>query len=95
MMALLLILYVVYSILRGASTLVDASENKKYERYWEIPSYRPKDFYERTEMNWFGCILVWLMTIILNPIYVAGMYLSKPIYWLCHVGRIKNESNNG
>lgn len=49
------------------------------------------DLYDGTNMNLFGCILVSLIIIIFNPIISIGWLIYKLIYFICHVGRKKNE----
>lgn len=49
----------------------------------------PKEIYENTEMNVFGCIVVWVFSIIFNPLRFIFLF----IYFLFHVGR-KNEEED-
>lgn len=55
----------------------------------------PLGLYSETEMNWFGCILVWMFILLVNPIWWILVRLFeylinitiKFISWLIHVGR--------
>lgn len=50
----------------------------------------PKKIYERTDLNMFGCILLWLFFIITNPF---GYFVSI-IYFIFHVGRKHKEEDD-
>lgn len=43
----------------------------------------PKDIYEASEMNMFGCVLVYIMMLIFDPL----LYVVKFLRWISHVGR--------
>ena len=51
--------------------------------------------YSETEMNWFGCIVVWIFILLVNPVWWILVRLLeylisiaiKFINWLMHVGR--------
>lgn len=43
----------------------------------------PKKIYEETDLNMFGSTIVWLLLLILDPIY----FILKFLYWIFHVGR--------
>lgn len=49
------------------------------------------DLYHKTKMNWFGCLLVWIGIIIINPfwwlVYKPVFYIGKFFKWLFTVGR--------
>lgn len=48
----------------------------------ELPN-TPKDIYEEHDVNWFGAVILYLLTIIFLPI----IYLFKFIYFIFTVGR--------
>ena len=58
-------------------------------------SYTPKDLYFETKMNWFGCIFVWLLIVVINPmwwiIFELPIYIGRWIVdlfeWLFTIGR--------
>jgi len=41
----------------------------------------PSDIKDNTDMNWFGCIVCYILLFILFPIVNIG----KVIYWLFHI----------
>lgn len=43
----------------------------------------PKQMYESTNLNMFGCCVLWLIFFILNPI----LFICKFIGWIFTVGR--------
>lgn len=45
--------------------------------------YTPKDIYKRTEMNWFGCIIIYILLFPIGFVYEIGGFLK----WLFTVGR--------
>lgn len=47
--------------------------------------YTPKDFYRHTEMNWFGCIVIYILLFPIGFVYEIGGFLR----WLFTVGRKK------
>lgn len=47
----------------------------------------PRDLYDNTSMNWFGCIFVWILELLLNP-FVWMFYILFTVFkWLFTVGR--------
>ncbi len=53
---------------------------KLYDEWCEFVPM-PKDIKDNTEMNWFGCIVCYILLFILFPI----LYIGKLIYWLFHI----------
>ena len=49
----------------------------------------PHDIYVCTDINWFGCFLVWLLYVIFNPIYAICFFIYRLIYWLFRRDRRK------
>ena len=49
------------------------------------------DLYHETKMNWFGCLLVWIGIVIINPFWWLGykplFYIGIFFKWLFTVGR--------
>lgn len=45
--------------------------------------YTPKDIYKRTEMNWFGCIVIYILLFPIGFVYEIGGFLR----WLFTIGR--------
>lgn len=43
----------------------------------------PKEIYDSNNINMFGCIIVFMICFILNPLF----YIAHFIYWLFHVER--------
>lgn len=43
----------------------------------------PRDIKNNTKMNWFGCIVCYILLFIIFPIFNIGKF----IYWLFHVKR--------
>ena len=43
----------------------------------------PKEIYKINNFNMFAAILLWAVTLILNPIF----YICTFLYWLMHIGR--------
>jgi len=48
---------------------------------WNVLVPMPSDFKDNTEMNWFGCVICYLVLFILFPIW----NICKLIYWLFHI----------
>lgn len=48
---------------------------------WGVFVPMPRDFKCKTEMNWFGCMVCYILLFILFPILNIG----KLIYWLFHI----------
>ena len=47
----------------------------------------PSEIYENTNLNWFGCIFVWFLEFLINPIMWICITIGKIIIWLFTVGR--------
>lgn len=47
----------------------------------------PSEIYENTNLNWFGCIFVWFLEFIINPIMWICIFIVEIIKWLFTVGR--------
>lgn len=45
--------------------------------------YTPKDFYRKTEMNWFGCIMIYIILFPFGFVFEVGGFLR----WLFTVRR--------
>lgn len=43
----------------------------------------PKEIYDSNNINMFGCVIVFIIGFILNPLF----YIAHFIHWLFHVGR--------
>lgn len=43
----------------------------------------PKEIYDSNDINMFGCVIVFIIGFILNPLF----YIAHFIHWLFHVGR--------
>ena len=50
---------------------------------WDVAYPLPHEIYEESEMNLFGCILLFIVFFVLCPI----AYLFRIFYILCHIGR--------
>jgi hypothetical protein len=46
--------------------------------------------YSMTDMNWFGCFLIYLVQIFVFPIWWLCHIVYAFMYWICHVGREEN-----
>lgn len=55
--------------------------------FYNKPKYfllhTPKRLYEKTKMNYFGCVLIWFLEFLINPL----SWIFAAIWWLFHVGR--------
>ena len=47
----------------------------------------PSEIYENTNLNWFGCIFVWFLEFLINPIMWICITIVKIVKWLFTVGR--------
>lgn len=47
----------------------------------------PSEIYENTNLNWFGCVFVWFLEFIINPIMWICIAIVKIVKWLFTVGR--------
>lgn len=57
-----------------------------YEKWYTVIPL-PSDFKDETDMNWFGCIICYLLLFILFPI----LNICKFIYWLFHINSVEVE----
>jgi hypothetical protein len=48
---------------------------------WNVLTPMPKDLKDNTEMNWFGCIICFILLFLMCPLF----YIPKIIYWICHI----------
>ena len=77
----ILVLYVVAVI---AVTIVSLLLLLDMER---ICLLTPREIYEETNYNWFGCIFIWFLEFIINPIMWIGITIAGMVEWLFTVGR--------
>lgn len=47
----------------------------------------PKELHEKTSMNWFGCVFIWFLEFLLNPIWWIVAIILEFFHWLFTVGR--------
>lgn len=47
----------------------------------------PREIYENTNLNWFGCIFVWFLEFIINPIMWICITVVQVVSWIFTVGR--------
>lgn len=43
----------------------------------------PKQIYELNNMNMFGCVVLFMISFVFNPLF----YMAHFLYWIFHVGR--------
>lgn len=53
----------------------------------EIMFFTPRELYNNTEMNMFGCTICSLLWCLAIPLYCIPVTIGWCIYKLCHVGR--------
>jgi hypothetical protein len=68
------IFYIICSSLFGSILYILIGNNK---------FMTPKYIYNHSKCNWFGTILIFILTVLLAPIYVFFLF----IIWLCTIGR--------
>ena len=51
--------------------------------YFDDMVVTPKEIYDSNDINMFGCVIVFIICFILNPLF----YIAHFIHWLFHVGR--------
>ena len=51
--------------------------------YFDDMAVTPKEIYDSNDINMFGCVIVFIICFILNPLF----YIAHFIHWLFHVGR--------
>jgi len=78
----LLCFYIAFSIVTFIIVLAIFID-EPYE--WIIQS--PIQLYEKTNMNWFGCIFIWFLEFLLMPVPVILSLIWDFFNWLVHVGR--------
>lgn len=52
-------------------------------KYFGNVSVTPRQIYECNDLNMFACVLLFLIFIILDPLFLLAHFL----YWVFHVGR--------
>lgn len=76
--------YAVYDCTGVSSVFYTGPEFKRFV-------YTPKDIYNRTKMNWFGCIFCYILLIIFTPHLMLLKWVVpaviKSIYFIFHAGR--------
>lgn len=55
--------------------------------------FLPTKVYQRTKMNWFGCIITSMLLFIINFGYCSIVSVCGVIKFLLHVGRKKENKN--
>ena len=78
----ILVLYVMAIVIVGIISLLLIDDMK-------ICLLTPNEIYENTNLNWFGCISVWFLEFLINPIMWICITILKFIIWLFTVGRKK------
>lgn len=43
----------------------------------------PRQIYECNNMNMFGCVVLFMASLMINPLF----YIAHFLYWIFHVGR--------
>ena len=76
----ILILYVMAVVIVSILSLLFLGDMK-------ICLLTPNEIYENTNLNWFGCIFVWFLEFIINPIMWVCITIGKIVKWLFTVGR--------
>lgn len=61
--------------------LVITVQGACFKYAWNVYIPMPKDIKDNTNMNWFGCIVCYMVLFILLPIW----YICKLVYWLFHI----------
>lgn len=93
---------IVYLSILGTCTLELILEYAVYDCCYDCRGHKfkkkfvyiPKDIYERTDMNWFGCIFCYILLIIFTPHLMVLKWIVplviKSIYFIFHAGRCSN-----
>jgi hypothetical protein len=72
-MANLILIYIAYLIVVFCMTFL------KKDEY----TITPRELYDTSNLNMFGCVLLWFIAFIFNPLFYIACFAE----WLCHVGR--------
>ena len=73
-MGLIICFYILLIIGIGVSSI--------FEDFHDM-AVTPKEIYDSNDINMFGCVIVFIICFILNPLF----YIAHFIHWLFHVGR--------
>lgn len=46
-----------------------------------------KKIHDDSDMNWFGCLLLYILLIIIFPVWWVCHIIHVFVYWMTHVGR--------
>lgn len=76
----ILILYVMAVVIVSTISLLFLGDMK-------VCLLTPSEIYENTNLNWFGCIFIWFLEFIINPIMWICIAIINFIKWLFTVGR--------
>ena len=71
---LIVYFYILYILVVGVPTIL--------EKFDDL-AVTPKEIYESNDMNMFGCVIVFIICFIFDPLF----YIAHFIYWVFHVGR--------
>lgn len=69
----ILFIYIIYAVFVFLVTMKDFGKIE----------ITPKQIYECNHMNMFGCVVLFVGLIIINPLF----YMAHFVYWIFHVGR--------
>lgn len=72
-MSVYIFLYVAFTVIIFFNTISD----------FDNAAVTPKQIYECSDFNMFGCVVIFIVGVILNPLF----YIVHFIYWAFHVGR--------
>lgn len=72
-MKIILLIYPIYTVAMLLSTIDD----------FDNVAITPKQIYECNNLNMFGCVVLFIVSIIINPLFFVAHFL----YWIFHVGR--------
>ena len=73
-MGLIIYFYILFILGIGVSSIFE---------YFDDMAVTPKEIYDSNDINMFGCVIVFIICFILNPLF----YIAHFIHWLFHVGR--------
>ena len=73
-MGLIICFYILFILGIGVSSIFG---------YFDDMVVTPKEIYDSNDINMFGCVIVFIICFILNPLF----YIAHFIHWLFHVGR--------
>lgn len=79
--AILGLVYIVTHLISLAVGGIIACENPYDDN--NFPFLSPRIIYEATEMNWVGCVIMYMIYFAIIP----GFAILKFIWWLFHAGR--------